>query len=326
VNLIGAPLPTAAPWPLPPRALHEIRIDHPAVESHPNFLARIDPRDLVPAARHYNPSICRFDGRTLMAYRAEGYTAVSRVAVAEFDDEYRVTGNTFVDLPTYPGDAHWEDPHLCVADGRLYVLALYIRLRMPPVCRPRLFRLDARAQVDEEIPVPFGRMGGIEKNWTPFELQHGGVGIVYQQAPRVVLEVATSAGHTSPGVPIAPKGASLSGRAGPVRWQGGYLEFVGGWVNIGAPRVGRYWFGAQMVEGAPPYRVLAYTPKPLAWGSEASPTIHSPRPGAGHPCCVFPGGAVIEGDDAIVSLGVNDSYCALMRFNVRELIAGMAPA
>lgn len=261
-----------------------------------------------------------------MAYRAEGYTAVSRVAIAEFDSEYRVRSNVFADLPNDDGDAHWEDPHLCVAGGRLYLLALYIRLRMPPVCRPRLFEIESDGSSAQELPVPFGRLSGIEKNWTPFELQHGGVGIVYQQNPRVVIEVGSALGHTSPGVPIAPAGASLSGRAGPVRWDGGYLEFVGGWVNIGAPRVGRYWFGAQMVEGAPPYRVLAYTPKPLAWGSEASPTIHSPRPCAGHPCCVFPAGALIEGEDAIVSLGVNDSYCALMRFNVRELIAGMVAA
>jgi hypothetical protein len=306
--------------------IHEIRIEHPPVEESPHFLARIDPRDLVPAARCYNPSICRHQGRLIMAYRAESYTAVSKVAYATLDSELRVTGCGFIGLPNEVGDCHWEDPRLVEIGGRLHLMAAYIRLQIPPVCQQKLFILDsATFQPVDEILMSFGKLGGIEKNWTPFETQGGRAAFVYSQRPRMIVEVQSKAGHDAAAVPIGPAGTSLSGRTPPVRHGAHYLEFVGGWVRIPV-RTGRYWFGAQLFEADPPHRVVKYTPEPLCWGSEASPTIHSPRPQAGHPCCVFPAGAVIEGEDVIVSVGVNDSYCCLMRFNLAELVGKMVNA
>jgi hypothetical protein len=322
----GPSIPRPAEWPMPTRGLHEIDIPHPAIEDHPNFLGRIPSETLVRGARHYNPSIARHQGRVLMAYRVESYRTVSSVALCELDAEFRVTRTKVVNLPPEPGDVHWEDPHLCEAGGKLHLMALYIRLIVPPVCHPRVFEVDPDTfSVIREVPLSFGRLGGIEKNWAPFGLADGKLGFVYSQKPRLVVEIDTKAGHESPGVPIAPQGSSLSGRSCPVRIGNGYLEFVGGWVRH-ADQGARYWFGAQLVRGVPPYDVLRYTPEPLCWGSEASPTIHNRRTRAGHPACVFPAGAIIEGSSAIVSLGVNDSYCCLMRFSVPELLERMVDA
>lgn len=322
----GNTIPRAAEWPMPTRGNHEIEIPYPAVEDHPNFMGRIPSETLVRGARHYNPSICRHRGRVLMAYRVESYRCVSTVALCELDSEFRVARTSVVNLPPEPGDVHWEDPHLCEAGGRLYLMALYIRLVVPPVCRPRVFEVDPDTfGVVSEVPMSFGRLGGIEKNWAPMELANEKLGFVYSQRPRMVVEIESMAGHESPGVPIAPQGATLSGRSCPVRVGIAYLEFVGGWIRI-PDQGGRYWFGAQMVRGVPPYDVLKYVPEPLCWGSEASPTIHNRRPRAGHPACVYPAGAILEKADVIVSVGVNDSYCCLMRFNVPELLDRMVDA
>lgn len=321
----GATLPREAVWPQPPAMVHSIKLDFPPVEKSPHFLSRINPSELVEAARCYNPSICQHQGRFFMAYRAEGYNAVSKVALAFLDKDLQVAGTGFVPLPDCPEqDAHWEDPHLASIGGRLYLMALFIRLVVPPVCRPKLFIIDpVTLEIEEEVELTFGKLGGIEKNWSPFELPNGKPGFVYTQKPRLVVEVESRIGHESPGVPIAPPNCSLSGRSSPIRLNDDfYLEFVGGWMRIPS-RHGRYWFGAQLFEAKPPYRVSRYTPEPLLWGSEASPTIHSPRPNAGHPCCIFPAGAVVDSSDVVVSVGVNDSYCCLMRFNLAELLGRM---
>jgi predicted GH43/DUF377 family glycosyl hydrolase len=309
--------------------IHELKLDHAPIESSPHFVCRIDPEDLVPAARCYNPSICLAGDQVVMAYRAESYSAVSRIGMAYFDKELSVSRSAEVPLPNDEGDVHWEDPRLAWIGGRLHLMAAYIRLRVPVVCQQRLFVLDVDSlKILEEIPLPFGKMGAgvIEKNWTPFELPDGVPGFVYQQRPgRIIIEPLTKAGHESPSVPIAPTGSTLSGRSGPISIEKeGFLEFVGGWVRLPAPgRSGRYWFGAQILSPKAPYAVRWYTPKPLMWGSEASPTIHSPRPNAGHPCCVFPAGSFVDGDDVVVSVGVNDSYCCLLRYEIDELLSGM---
>lgn len=331
----GVSLPREAVWPQPPAMVHSIKLDFPPIEKSPHFLARINPSELVNAARCYNPSICQHQGRFFMAYRAEGYNAISKVAIAFLDKDLQVKTNGYVGgyvpLPDCPEqDAHWEDPHLASIGGRLYLMALFIRLVTPAVCFPRMFVIDpATLDVEEEVKMTFGKHGGeqkancIEKNWTPFELPNGKPAFVYTQRPRLVVEVESRIGHESPGVPIAPTGCTISGRSSPIRLnEDFYLEFVGGWMRIPS-RHGRYWFGAQLFEAKPPYRVTAYTPEPLMWGSEASPTIHSPRPNAGHPCCVFPAGAVLDSSDVVLSVGVNDSYCCLLRFSLSELLGRM---
>ena len=305
--------------------IHEIALPYPPVEEHPNFLGRIHSGSLVPGVRHYNPSICRHGLAVYMAYRVESYSAVSRVAICELNSEFAVKRTSVVPLPQTPGDCHWEDPRLCSAGGKLYLMAAYIRLVVPPICQQRLFEIDPFTfEPDAEIPLSFGKLGGIEKNWSPFELEDEKVGFVYSQRPRMVVEAESKVGHESAGVALAPPASSLSGRTGPLRIGGSYLEFVGGWIRIPV-RAGRYWFTAKLIRGKAPYDVIGYIPAPLAWGSEASPTIFSPRPHGGHPCCVFPAGSMIEGSDIIVSLGVNDSYCCLMRFGISDLLSKMVP-
>lgn len=308
---------------------HSIALPYPAIEALPEFAGVIDSGRLQPASRHYNGSICRWNNRTFLAYRYEQFDAVSKVGLCELDSEFTVIGDTEIPIASMEA-VHYEDPRLTVVGSQLILQFAHVRLGVPPICRQRMVELmvlpgaDFRVRVEDEIPLPFGGHG-IEKNWSPFELPNGAIGLVYGQSPRLVIEVPTRAGAWSHATTIKPEGSSLSGRTPPLRINNdSFLEFVGGHVPC-QPRNHRYWFGAQLFQAAHPHHVTAST-GPLVWGTEASRTIFSPRPFAGHPLCIFPSGIMREGDDVIISCGVNDSFIALLRYNVAELLEKMQPA
>jgi predicted GH43/DUF377 family glycosyl hydrolase len=298
---------------------------HPAIESLPEFIGMIPAGSLNPACRNFNGSIARYGSRLLLAYRSEAYSSINTVWIAELNSEYGVIGTFKVEIPEEPC-VHYEDPRLSVVGVSLYLIFAHVKFGMPNTCKQRMFRLgQSTLQPVDEIPLPFGNAenGNAEKNWLPFELPNGRMGLVYSQRPHLVIEVDSSTGHHTPGVRAFSFGKSMNGRTPPIRiGEGYYLSFFGGHVKHEF-RGARYFVGAQLFRAGPPYDVLMATRVPLAWGSECSPTIFSARPGSGHPCCLFPAGIVREGEDLIVSAGVNDSYIALLRYSIRELIGKM---
>ena len=311
----------------------ETELPYPPIEALPEFVCRVDSGKLAFGARHYNGSIARHKGRIFMAYRVESYRAVSSVGLCELDENFGVLRDAVLEAPEVGKPFQLEDPHLASVGGELVVFVGSFVRDFPPTCRQRLFVLDPEALVIyEERQVPFGRNaepGGVEKNWTPFELPDGKLGMVYKQKPRVTARVGDMQGWTLNESAAAPAESSLSGRTGPLRISPSlYLEFVGGHVRlIGRQTRGtRYWFGALVFEAKPPFRVLGSTKKPLVWASEASPTIRSPLNGAGHPVCILPAGAILDGDSVLVSCGVNDSYIAVLRFSISALLDEMGVA
>lgn len=322
----GAPPLSSRPAAVQP---HAIPLPFPAIEELPEFVANIDSAQLQHGARHYNASICRFGGHTYIVYRFETFDAVSKLGICELDSEWMVIGDKELNIPVEVA-THYEDPKMTVVGDKLVVVFAHVKLGVPPMCRQRVAIIGtladpsfARIGFLEEVPAPFGNIHGIEKNWAPFELPSGKMGLVYGQKPRLVIEVDTQAGHWTQQMIRAPRDSSLSGRTPPLRVSEEYfLEFVGGHIPF-QQRAARYWFGAQLFTAAAPHRVVKATKEPLVWGTEASLTIFCPRPYAGHPCCIFPSGVMKDGDDVIISCGVNDSYIALLRYNVADLIGGM---
>ncbi len=302
---------------------HCIPLPHPAIESLQEFVGVIDSRRLQPGARHYNGSICKWRDSIFLAYRYEQFDAVSKVGICELDAGFRVIRDAEVPIPAQE-TVHYEDPRLTVIGDRMILQFSHVRLGVPPLCRQRMAVIGEDFSFVEEIALPFGG-NGIEKNWSPFELPNGNTGLVYGQSPRLVIEVETRAGAWSKASIVKPPGSSLSGRTPPIRINNDhFLEFVGGHIAT-QPRNARYWFAAQLFQASHPHAVVAGT-APLVWGTEASPTLFSPRPYAGHPLCIFPSGVMREGNDGvIVSCGVNDSYIALLRFNIGTLLEQMQP-
>lgn len=351
MNLVGATLPRpGAPglfvgrtrFPVNDTPPAEIPLPVPSIESLPEYLGAIDPKTLSEGARHYNGSVAKVDGRIFMAYRFETYSARSRVGLCELaligcgleDGVYEVRRNVTLELEGDPR-AHAEDPHMACVGGRLHLFFAHVVLGIPCVCRQRLVIIDPDTMgVVSEERVSIGDYHSIEKNWQPFEDERGRLSVVYQQNPRTIISVPEKALSQVNLPPMAPgkeqgphdkPGAQrkVSGRTPPIRISDSeYLEFVGGHVPD-FYRNSRYWFGAICFEAKAPYRVTRFTPQPLVWGSESSMTIHSPRPNAGHPICIFPSGVFLEGGNVVVSCGVNDSFICLLRYNMEALLKGM---
>lgn len=312
---------------------HQRPLPYPAIEELPSFVTRIDSSKLQPGARHYNGSIARLGGRIFMAYRFESYHAVSYVGICEMDEDWNVLRDELLQPTMRRPDTHFEDPHMATVDGKLVCLVSDVVRDFPATCQQRILLLDPETLgIEREVPCGLGNVNGFEKNWTPFELPEGGLGVVYKQVPRTVARVADLAGFTAPAVPMVPNlpKSTISGRTGPLRVSKGlYLEFVGGHVQLlgndpQKARGTRYWVGALCFEAKEPYTVVGWTPEPIVWGSEASPTIHNPLAEGGHPICVIPFGAMLDGNEVLVSCGVNDSYIAILRFGIEELIGKMA--
>ena len=300
--------------------------ERPPIEELPEFVRRIE--GLFPCCRAFNGSLCLFRDKWIFAYRVERYDGINRLALAFMDEGGEVLANQWLSMPDETGSDHWEDPRLCVVGGRLVLACAYVRFAPMTFCQQRMFWLDGRTfqPVEEVEGLNFGQNHGsgcIEKNWMPLELPDGALGLVYNQRPHVVVDVATRRGYTTPGLMGWRHGKLLSGRTPPLRVNPDYyFAFFGGHIKH-ALRWGRYFIGAHLFESKPPYRIIAATPDPIAWGSEASPTLYSSRPGSGYPLCHFPAGAAVLGNTIWMSSGINDSYNALFRYDLSKLIAGM---
>jgi predicted GH43/DUF377 family glycosyl hydrolase len=165
--------------------------------------------------------------------------------------------------------------------------------------------------------------GCTEKNWLPFEMPDGRVAVVYSQRPLIVIEADTRKEYRTMGLVQWAHGKRINGRTPPLLiGPGHYLSFFGGHVPD-TIRGARYFMGAQCMEAKPPFRIIAATQEPLCWGSQASPTLLSSRPGSGYPACIFPAGVLLEGETVLVSCGVNDSYNVFLRYDLGELLAKM---
>ena len=303
---------------------HEIPLPYPAIEALPSYVARIASNDLSHGVRHYNGSIARHGKRVFMAYRVESFSAVSSVGLCELDSTFNVVADSMLNPSVTNPETQIEDPHMASVGGKLVVVVSNVVRGFPQVCQQRLFEIDPDdLAISSEIKASFGNVHGIEKNWTPFELPDGSLGMVYKQRPRMVINVETKQGWATPEAKFGPAESSLSGRTGPLRVSEGHdLEFVGGHVKF-QTRGTRYWFGAILFESKEPFKIVRATSEPLVWASEASPTIFNPLPRGGHPVCILPAGAMLDSGYVYVSCGVNDSYNVILRFNVSKLIEEM---
>ena len=70
------------------------------------------------------------------------------------------------------------------------------------------------------------------------------------------------------------------------------------------------------MEATPPFRVLQISREPILYGSpwEKDKVFHW------KPNVVFPGGVIKYGDGYLLSIGVNDSRCCLVKVNETDLM------
>ena len=83
----------------------------------------------------------------------------------------------------------------------------------------------------------------------------------------------------------------------------------------------RYFVGALLMDPDPPFAVVAITPKPLLYGSEIDGLSGTERGQcvSYKPRVVFPGGAVEHDGRFLLSVGLNDSACAILKITPEQL-------
>jgi predicted GH43/DUF377 family glycosyl hydrolase len=283
----------------------------------------LDGDTLTPSVRAYNAAVARFDGRSLMAYRHEPLDRWNcRIHIAELDTAGNVVSDAAIAVPESKDGENLEDPRLFHYVGGLWLAwtaADYTARSWKSVQRyGRLVEGPNGWGVNEVFQPVYGMNDGTrkEKNWQFFE-SDGRLFFQYFTSPHVVCEVVGNrvvAEHRSPGIQWA--WGKPSGGTPPVPFAPGHLITFFHSYEFHDVFQRRYHAAALVFEDRPPFRQVSYSGFPLLTASEVDPL---PAGDKWNPLCVFPCGAVRDGDEWLVSSGVNDCRISLHRFTDEEL-------
>ena len=273
----------------------------------------------------YNPSIIRWNGRILMAYRFHpGYEWATRLAVAELDQSFKVIGHKELGL----GDkASFEDPRLFIHQDALWMS--WTESAGPTGnwhCVVKYGKLKEEEKlwtVPGQFQPKFGFNDGaaLEKGWV-FHPHGKALFFVYESSPSYVLcevegDVASEASREKS--EHWPWGAKKGGCIVECA-DGKYLRFFHSTLdnenNPGAVNnhKRRYYIGCTK-DGRQCRR-------PILAGSELCDLTGIEMTSINHykSNVVFGSGAIAMDDGSFVlSVGINDAQCALIRVKESDL-------
>ena len=269
----------------------------------------------------YNPTILEDNGWLTMAYRwhHESDRPATAIALSQVDIDGSIVSN--LRLPIDAPSA--EDPFLfrignetCVS----YVVARWqeeagVWIKEPKSC-VRYGRLANCNLLDIRQPeVGNNDWRHMEKNWVFFDAG-GELGIIYQCSP-VHRVWWNGKWHESDGVKW-PYGEA---RGGAIIDMGAYwLRFFHSRLDndwLSGPH--RYFMGAYEMHKLPPFNVIETSNKPIIYGSEIDDLKVKERPAHWKKNVIFPAGAVARDGHWVVSCGVNDAQCVLVKVHEKEL-------
>lgn len=281
-----------------------------------------------PKWRAYNPSVCRFGGNLLMAYRFQPLPDPndedlrSSILLCRVTDDMRGT-EEHVAVEGLRG-LHQEDPRLFIHDGKLHLA--YSVARYPAHgfwgCHMELAQLKktkAGWKAAFHYPLNLGaNRADKEKNWQFFS-RNGSLCCVYKIVPHVIFDIAEG---TARGFEYQPpwRIGTPHGGTPPVSVDGFWFSFFHAWQE-NSDHARLYHLGAYAFDDGG--KVTGMTQVPLLSASEANGFVFNTKKVKWHPLVVFPCGAVFDEKERewLISFGVNDSYCALMRLK-HSFLAG----
>ena len=187
------------------------------------------------------------------------------------------------------------------------------------------FEVAPDFHVIRAIRIKYGHNGssvfsntGNEKNWGWF-FHEGALCFVYTLSPLVVVGTDGNADVTaewkSPGFPGWPFGI-LRGGTSPVKVGDEYFTFFHSSTWWKPPKR-RYFVGCAAFSAKEPFLATRWTALPLFAGSTHDPRLFEHEP------AVFACGAVHRRGEWLVSMGLNDSACAIARIPHNDLIECM---
>lgn len=308
--------------------------------STPGFeCLRFEPAQLLPECwrpaagtgpvRVFNPALLRDGAGWRLAYRAVLADGRRRLAACRLDAGLRVVEGSPYALSDYvqfpPAKPYPDVVRTWLADPRLYrfgdrVFVYWNSGWHEPQNHQFLQELEPTTFAPIGAPrelVLRGPRRPLEKNWTFFTTTEGSLHAIYSVAPHRVLAFSLAgegdifceevAQHEFPLTTYPASHGGLRGGAPPVWHDGAFWSFchsVHDGPNGYCYRAGVYGFS----EG-PAFAPWAEPVKPLALGAGAG-RLH-PRLNPAVDEVIYPCGAAIEGDQWLVSHGLNDEQCAI---------------
>lgn len=277
----------------------------------------------------YNPSILRWKGKLLMAYRYHNERDLSTaLAIAVIDEKGNVSQNKKLAVPHVGGSE--EDPQLFVFRDELHVAYVdSIWPQMPPKCAVKYGKLTETASewiVKDAVQLPYENndMSICQKNWRFWQFPGDtGLTCLYASSPKQVLLWKNGTELTPrESTSLRWKWGSLKGGTEPVPYKGKLLRFFHSTLdNEIPPYRRRYYVGATLHEPGPSFIPLAISKEPIVCGSETDTLSPMERAGIPQykPKVVFPLGVVAMEDHWLVSVGLQDCMCALLKIREGDL-------
>lgn len=283
---------------------------------------------------HFNPSIHTYEGRVILATRDSwGH---SRVALWEMTNTmrdwtgvWRATPISSLGSP-HPQAPRLEDPRLFLApdpeSGRVKLHAMF---NLPDGYPPKKVRVGyvafssdlQKIERTEVYPSPNSCL--YEKNWVPFwSERESTLRWVYSTKPHHTVLGQSS--YTTPNnLPWA--GGFVRGGAAPVlvpatekTWHKHdvFYHFFHGCLKRLQGSV--YTTGCAVFEAQPPFKVLKQTAVPLLW-----PDLPAVGEDVVKRYVCWPGGVVFGHDAWHLAVGVDDTFCRMVRIPAEEVEAAL---
>lgn len=286
-------------------------------------------RDKLPLPDgHFNPSMIVYDGKLILATRDSwGHSKVALWELKNTKTDW--TGDWSADPIGSFGSDHQQAPRL--EDPRLFIFRgrLCAQFNLPDGYPPKLVQVGycrfakdlSRIEYTEVYKSPNGNL--YEKNWSPIvhedELHWG-----YATKPKHVVIGEQNTHTTDNKLPWT--GGVVRGGATPVLVRYGnpfvpnnfdddflqpvenpvYYHFFHGCLKRLMGNV--YTMGCIVFSAEPPFRVLRQTATPLLW-----PDLPGPGESVVKRYVVWPGGAVPHAGAWHIALGIDDTFCRILR-------------
>ena len=276
----------------------------------------------------YNPSIIRFRGRLVMAYRYHPVDGNARttIGIAELGEDLKVVSVETPDLNEDEGMS-LEDPRLFIFKGDLwmnYVVSTWPNFPSSQSRNIKLSKPDHWRTSDKDTYWLPDRQT-MEKNHVPFvhdEVLH----MIWKSNLRdtnagekeawQVIYTPTDKREMKSLAMQWPYG-EIHGGTTPLPYDGKLISFFHSKImNDMPPTPWRYFVGCVLRRAIPPFDILAVSKRPILIGSEVGgdASRHHFKKSV-----VFPAGCVEHEGSFVLSIGINDSSCAVVKLAKKDL-------
>lgn len=286
-----------------------------------------------PGVDYFNPScIDRPDGRWLVTRRAvwdkRDKMGFNDLVAFKMENNVPQIGQ-IVNLGKRWEIEHFEDPRVMMHDGQVYIGACNFIRNNQGCTYPHqiICTVDQNWNLIRRYDPVFRNNGSDcgmqnlhEKNWTWFWIDDQPY-LHYSGDPQVVAKFTPDFVFTGQQWSVGWDTrvwnyGHIRGGTPPVLIDGLYWTFFHS-STPWTPTKRQYHMSAMAFSSKPPFDVQCIVPEPILSGSQCDIWQD------GKPLCIFPGKAILKGDEWFIVFGVNDLACGWCRVSHREILSSV---